>query len=265
MIYSPDIDPVALALGPLKIHWYGLGYLFGFLAAWWLGKRRARQGFFALKEEQVDDLVLYGALGIMLGGRIGYVLFYHFEYFLQNPLWLFKVNEGGMSFHGGALGYIIATYFYAKKIGSPYGSLLNFVVSVSPIGIGLVRCTNFINQELWGRVTDVPWGMIFTRDPEQLVRHPSQLYEAFFEGVVLFFVMHYMTRKAQPPYSIAGVFLVLYGVFRFFIEFFREPDRHLGLELFGWMTRGQELTILVILLGMFFLGLAYRARKGSVA
>jgi phosphatidylglycerol---prolipoprotein diacylglyceryl transferase len=261
MIYSPDIDPVALAIGPLKVHWYGLGYLGAFLMALWLGKRRARRGFFEIQETQIEDFVFYAAIGIMLGGRIGYVLFYHFGYFLENPLWLFKINEGGMSWHGGAIGFLIGIFLYSRKIGANYGSLMDLAVSTSPFGIGLVRVANFVNQELWGRATDAPWGMIFTRDPLQIARHPSQLYEAFLEGLVLFFVTQYLCRTKQPPYRISGIFMILYGIFRFGVEFFREPDHHIGLEWFGWMTRGQELTVPVIMLGIFLYALSCRQAK----
>lgn len=249
MLQHPGIDPVAVSLGPVKVHWYGLMYLLGFAAAWWLARLRARRPDAPVRPAQVEDIIFYGALGVILGGRCGYVLFYNFGRFLEQPLWLFKVWEGGMSFHGGLLGVTLAMVWYARRHHIELGRLFDFVAPLVPIGLGLGRLGNFIGQELWGRAATVPWAMVFPRDPEHLPRHPSQLYQLALEGIVLFALVWWFSSRPRPAWSVCSLFVLLYGVFRFIVEFFREPDAHIGLELFGWMSRGQELSLPMIAIG----------------
>lgn len=260
MLVHPNFDPVAIAIGPLAVHWYGLMYLGGFAAAWWLAHRRARSADSPVTLAQIDDLIFYAALGVVLGGRLGYVLFYNFDQFLQQPLWLFKVWEGGMSFHGGLLGVILAMYLFARLRKIEFGRLLDFVAPLVPIGLGLGRLGNFIGQELWGRATDVPWAMLFPRDPSQLPRHPSQLYQFALEGVLLFAIVWWYSSKPRPTWAVGGLFVLCYGLFRFIVEFFREPDSHIGFEAFGWMSRGQELSLPMIAVGLIALIYAYTRR-----
>ncbi len=264
MLKHPDIDPVAIELGPLAIHWYGIMYLLAFGFAWWLAARRTRDPWRPINRQQVDDLIFYGALGVVLGGRCGYVLFYNFDQFLADPLWLLRVWEGGMSFHGGLLGVIVAMLLFARSRHIGAGELLDFVAPLVPVGLGLGRLGNFIGQELWGRPGDVPWAMVFPADPLGLARHPSQLYQFALEGVLLFAILYMYSRKPRPTWAVGGLFLLCYGSFRFLVEFFREPDRHIGFDLLGWMTRGQLLSLPMILLGLGFILFAYgRARPVS--
>ncbi|MEM6484722.1 MAG: prolipoprotein diacylglyceryl transferase [Pseudomonadota bacterium] len=253
MLIYPEIDPVALAVGPVKVHWYGLTYLAGLAFAWWLAVRRARWTFTPLQPKQVDDLIFYCALGVVLGGRFGYVLFYGGERLTSDPTWLLRVWEGGMSFHGGMLGVIFATYVYARKQGIRFWPLMDFVAPLAPLGLALGRIGNFIGQELWGRAASVPWAMVFPNDPLQLPRHPSQLYQFALEGLLLFAILLVFTSKPRPVCAASGVFCLGYGILRFSVEFFREPDAHLGFQAFGWMTRGQILCIPMMLFGMFLL------------
>jgi phosphatidylglycerol---prolipoprotein diacylglyceryl transferase len=258
MLQPLDIDPVAIHIGPLAVHWYGLAYLAGFVLAWLLATRRARRAGSPVTPAQVEDIIFSGALGVILGGRFGYVIFYNFEQFLQDPLWLFRVWEGGMSFHGGALGVIIAMAWYARKNRMQLGALWDFIAPLVPLGLLLGRLANFLNQELWGRPTNVAWGMIFPRtDPLLLVRHPSQLYEALLEGLILFIILWSFSNRPRPTYSVGGLFLFLYGVFRFSIEFFREPDAQIGFAALGWMSRGQQLSLPMIIAGAALFSYAY--------
>jgi phosphatidylglycerol---prolipoprotein diacylglyceryl transferase len=197
----------------------------------------------------------------VLGGRFGYVMFYNFETWLADPLWLFRIWEGGMSFHGGLLGVIVAILLYCRRINASFFSTLDFIAPLVPLGLGFGRLGNFIGQELWGRATDVSWGMIFPRDPEQLVRHPSQLYQAFLEGVVLFAIVYWFSRKPRPRLAVGSVFLIFYGIFRFAVEFVRQPDDHIKTLVFGWMTRGQLLTIPMIVIGVSVLIWTYTTYK----
>jgi phosphatidylglycerol:prolipoprotein diacylglycerol transferase len=263
MLPYPEIDPVALAIGPIKVHWYGLTYLGGLAFAWWLATRRAGQPGAVINRAQVDDMIFFSAMGVVLGGRIGYVLFYGGDRLLHDPLWALRVWEGGMSFHGGAAGVIFANWLYARAHSIDYGRLLDFVAPLVPVGLGLGRLGNFIGQELWGRATDVPWGMVFPRDPEQLVRHPSQLYQFALEGVLLFVILYWFSSKPRPKLAVGGLFMLGYGCLRFFVEFFREPDGHIGYDLFGWLTRGQMLCIPMILLGLYLLYNAYGRKSSS--
>ncbi len=263
MLAYPEIDPVAIAIGPLKIHWYGLTYLAGLAFAWWLAVRRSAQPHTPLVRQQVDDLIFYCALGVVLGGRLGYVFFYGGERLAEDPAWLLRVWEGGMSFHGGMLGVIAATFFYARRQGVGFGRLLDFVAPLAPLGLALGRLGNFIGQELWGRPADVPWAMVFPRDPLQLARHRSQLYQFALEGMLLFFILLWFSRRPRPTWAVSGVFALGYGVLRFSVEFFREPDAHLGIQAFGWMTRGQILCVPMMLLGLYLLWFAYGRNPAS--
>lgn len=260
MLTYPEIDPVALAIGPLKVHWYGITYLVGFIAAWWLAMRRAQKPWSPVKKSEVEDLILFCAIGVVVGGRLGSMFFYNFGDLVANPLSLFKLWEGGMSFHGGFIGVMVAAALYARKIGTTFPALIDFVAPLVPIGLGLGRIGNFIGQELWGRETDAPWGMVFPRDPEQLVRHPSQLYQAFLEGLVLFVILWIFSSKPRPRLAVGGLFVLLYGVFRFLVEFVRQPDGHIGFDLFGWMTRGQMLSLPMIAVGIILLVWSYRTQ-----
>ncbi|ADA78911.1 prolipoprotein diacylglyceryl transferase [Francisella tularensis] len=253
MLQYPHINPVALQLGPIKIHWYGLMYLLGIFAGWYLTRYRAKVKPWApIKPEQVGDLTFYVALGVILGGRIGYIIFYNLPYYFHNPSQMFFLWDGGMSFHGGFIGVLIAFALFARKIGANFFDLGEFVAPVIPIGLGAGRIGNFINGELWGKVTDSPLGMVFpTGGP--LPRYPSQLFEFFFEGVVLFSVLWLVTIKKRPRYLVLGLFMFLYGCARFICEFFRQPDPQYGYIFFNWMTMGQILSIPMILLGAVIL------------
>lgn len=247
MLQYPQIDPVLVSIGPLSIHWYGLMYLVGFAGAWWLGKQRAhRLGWSA---DDVGDLIFYGAVGVVLGGRFGYVFFYNFDRFLAEPLWLFRVWEGGMSFHGGLLGVIIAMIVFARRMQANMLTVTDFIAPLVPIGLGAGRVGNFIGGELWGRPTDLPWGMVFPH-VDKLARHPSQLYQFALEGVALFLILNLLDRARPARGVISGAFLACYGLFRFLIEFARQPDAHLGFIAFDWLTMGQLLSLPMILAGL---------------
>lgn len=253
-----EIDPVAIALGPLKIHWYGLMYLVGFGSAWYLGMRRARKPGSGWDEQQISDLIFWGAIGVVLGGRFGYVLFYNFSQFLADPLWLFAVWEGGMSFHGGLLGVIAAIALFGYKYQKSFFDIGDFIAPLIPIGLGAGRVGNFIGGELWGRATDQSWGVVFPRAGDALARHPSQLYEFVLEGVVMFILLWLYSARPQPKMAVSGMFLLLYGLFRSSVEFFREPDGHIGFIALDWLTMGQLLSLPMILLGVVLILLAYR-------
>ena len=259
MLTYPNIDPVALDLGVVQIHWYGLMYLVGFAAAWLLGRWRARRPDSPLTPEQVSDFVFYGALGAVLGGRLGYILFYNFGEYLAHPLTILKVWEGGMSFHGGLIGVIVALALFARKQKLGLFQLTDFAAPLAPLGLCAGRIGNFINGELWGRVTDSPWGMVFPSGGP-LPRHPSQLYEAALEGVVLFIILWLYTLKPRPTMAASGLFLTGYGLFRFIVEFAREPDAHLGLIAFDWLSMGQILSAPMIIIGIAMVVWAYRSQ-----
>lgn len=259
MLTYPEIDPVALELGPLKIHWYGIMYLVGFIGFWWLGLIRAKQPHSPVKPEQIGDMLFYGVLGVILGGRIGYILFYNLPAFLENPPILFQIWSGGMSFHGGLIGVVIAAWLYARRHKIGFIRLCDFIAPMMPIGLGAGRIGNFINGELWGAPTTLPWGMLVP-GAGPLPRHPSQLYEAFLEGLVLFVILWIFSRKPRPTGAVCGLFLVAYGAFRMLVEFVRLPDAHIGYLAFGWLTLGQVLTLPMIVIGAAVMILAYRYR-----
>lgn len=260
MLQYPDIDPVAFSIGSFSVHWYGIMYLFAFASAWGIGMYRARRPGAIINPQQVENLITYGAFGVILGGRVGFVFFYGFDQFLADPLWLFRVWEGGMSFHGGLLGVIVAMCLYARRLKISYLQLMDFVAPIVPLGLGFGRLGNFIGQELWGRVSDVPWAVVFPKamDPAGIARHPSQLYQAFLEGLVLFVIVFWFSAKPRPRAAVSGVFLIGYSIFRFVVEFVREPDEGIGFVWLGWMTRGQELCIPMFLLGIGLVVYAYR-------
>lgn len=255
----PEIDPVALAIGPLSIHWYGLMYLFGFAGAYLIGVFRAKR-ISPWTTDYVGDLLFYGAMGVILGGRLGYILFYDFAHYLQAPMDVLKVWQGGMSFHGGLLGVAVATWLFAKKTNQSLFSVWDFVAVMAPIGLLTGRIGNFINGELWGKVTDSPLGMqVFDPNLNAVVaKYPTQLLEALLEGLVLLILLLWYTRKPRPLGSVAGLFLAGYGAFRFFVEFYRVPDEQLGYLYGDWLTMGQVLSFPMIVIG---LGLMLYAHK----
>ena len=282
MTYLHQIDPIALSLGPLKIHWYGLMYLLAFASAWWLGRQRILSGRLpGVDMNGLSDLAFYGMLGVVLGGRIGYILFYSFGAFLDNPLMIFKVWEGGMSFHGGLLGVMAAALWWTRKQKIHFFDTMDFVAPLVPAGLGFGRIGNFIGAELWGKYTQAGWGVIFpSTDPnvlklglnaaqlqaqyaagalDKFARHPSQLYQAFLEGLVMFSVLWWFSRKPRPRYAVSGMFALLYGVFRFVVEFVRVPDEGIGYLAFGWLTMGQLLSLPLIALGLFLFWLSRRS------
>jgi len=259
---APDIDPVAISLGPIKVHWYGLMYVIGFLALWFFASRRAKQPDSGWTAEQVSDIVFYGALGVILGGRLGYMLFYNLPHYFAHPLDVFKIWQGGMSFHGGLIGVLLAMLYFARKTGKTFFVVSDFFAPWVPIGLGLGRLGNFINHELWGRTTDSPWGMVF-REAGPLPRHPSQLYQAALEGAALFVILWLFARKPRPTASVSGLFLICYGLFRILVEFVREPDPQLGYLAFGWLTMGQVLSVPMILFGVGLMVWAYK-RKAAL-
>ena len=257
MLPYPQIDPVALAIGPLKIHWYGLMYLIGIGAAWLILSRRLNRFDPIWTKEKLSDLVFWVAMGVIVGGRLGYVLFYDLSAYIANPLLIFEVWKGGMAFHGGLIGVMLAVWGFGKRNGKSFFQIMDFIAPVVPIGLGAGRIGNFINAELWGKASDVPWAMIFPTDPQQLARHPSQLYQFALEGVALFLILWLYSRKPRPTMAVSGMFALFYGIFRFIVEFVRVPDAQLGYLAFGWVTMGQILCIPMIAGGLFLIWWAY--------
>jgi len=257
MLPYPNISPEILKIGPLSIRWYGLMYLIGFLCSYLIVKSEIKRRGLKVEKDFLENLYFYLILGLLIGARIGYVLFYNLSYYLQHPFEIFAIWHGGMSFHGGLLGVIFSAWIFTKIQKFDFFTLTDMLVLTAPIGLGLGRIGNFINGELYGRITDVPWAMIF---PEggHLPRHPSQLYEAGLEGALLFVILWFLKDKFNKSGLISSLFLILYGVFRFLVEFFREPDPQIGYIL-GIFTMGQILCSIMILagLGLFF----YRSRK----
>jgi phosphatidylglycerol:prolipoprotein diacylglycerol transferase len=256
MLVHPDFDPIAFKIGPVAVRWYGLMYLIGFVACVLLARLRIRQrpdaGWVA---RDVDDLLFYGVIGVVAGGRLGYVLFYKLTEYLHDPIKIFYVWEGGMSFHGGFLGVMLAMAWYARRSQRRWFVVTDFIAPLVPVGLGAGRIGNFINAELWGRPTDLPWGMIF-RNVDSIPRHPSQLYEAALEGLVLFVVLWLFSRKPRPLGAVSALFLLAYGMLRFAAEFTREPDSFLGFLALGW-TMGQWLCLPMIVAGSALLVWAY--------
>lgn len=251
MIQLPEISPYIFKIGSIGPTWYGLMYVVGFLLGYQLAKYRAKR-MPNWSEQQVSDLLTYAILGVILGGRIGYVSFYQLDTFLDNPLYLFKITEGGMSFHGGLLGVILALWLFARRHGKSLFDVGDFVAPIFPVGLFFGRIGNFINAELWGKVTDVPWGMVFPNGGA-LPRHPSQLYEALLEGLVLFIIIWWFAGKKPAAGRLSGLFLMGYGIARFIVEFVRVPDAHLGYIAFDWLTKGQQLSLPMIVLGAYLL------------
>ncbi len=257
MLPYPNISPEILKIGPLSIRWYGLMYLIGFICSYLIVKRELVRRGLRVEKDFLENLYFYLILGLLIGARLGYVVFYNLSYYLQHPFEIIALWHGGMSFHGGLIGVIIAAWLYTKRKKFDFFTLTDMLVLTAPIGLGLGRIGNFINGELYGRVTDIPWGMIF---PEggPLPRHPSQLYEAFLEGAVLFVILWFLKDKFSRSGIVSSLFLILYGIFRFFIEFFREPDPQIGYIL-GFLTMGQILCMLMIITGSILL--YYRSRE----
>jgi phosphatidylglycerol:prolipoprotein diacylglycerol transferase len=272
MFTYPAIDPVALSLGPIKIHWYGLMYLVGFVGGWWLGRVRARRPDSGWTVEQVDDLLFYVALGVILGGRLGYILFYDLGGIIDDPVRLLRIWEGGMSFHGGLIGVLVAMALFARRHGQGFFWIADFVAPLVTVGLFAGRIGNFINAELWGGPAG---GSLGVRVPCHLAPdlcarvgtaadglysvpvHATQLYEAGLEGIVLFAILWTYSARPRPPMAVSGLFLLCYGLFRFGVEFVRMPDAHIGYLAFDWFTMGQLLTLPMILFGLILLAMAY--------
>ncbi len=258
-IAFPEIDPILIRIGPLAIHWYGVAYIVGILFAWWYAKRIVTNpqlwpgGRSPIKPEHIDDFLLWAAAGVVLGGRIGYILFYDLGRYLSNPLDIVAVWQGGMSFHGGLAGVILGMILFARSRGIPTWSLFDVVAVGVPVGIGLVRLTNFINSELWGKLSDLPWAVEFPNGGP-FTRHPSQIYEALLEGLVLFVVLRLLSHgllKLKSPGFVSGAFVAGYGLARILVEFFREPDAHIGYLAGGWLTMGMVLSLPMVLIGVW--------------
>jgi len=267
----PNIDPVVVQIGPLAVHWYGLGYVVGILFSWWYARRIVSNerlwpaGGSPIKPVDIDDFLLWAAVGVVLGGRIGYILFYDLARYLDNPAAIFAVWQGGMSFHGGLTGVTVAMILFALRRGFSPWSLFDVIAATVPVGFGLVRLTNFINSELWGRTTDVPWAFVFPTGGLE-PRHPSQLYEALLEGLVLFVVLRILTHgllKLKRPGFVAGAMIAGYGAARIFVEFFREPDAHIGYLAGDWLTMGMILSVPMVLIGIWAMSRATRTAPAA--
>jgi len=254
----PNINPIALDLGFVQIYWYGLMYLLAFLAAYLLANYRSKQ-LNNWNKQQIEDMIFYGAIGVVVGGRLGYMLFYNLPNFLFDPLSIFAIQGGGMSFHGGFLGVLLAMWLFNRKYNKTFFITMDFVAPLVPLGLGFGRLGNFINGELWGKVTTSPLGMYIQE--QGVSRFPSQLYEAFLEGLVLFFILWVFSSKPRPTMSVSALFLIFYGLFRFIIEFVRVPDVQLGYLAFDWLTMGQVLSAPMVVLGIYLL---YRANKQKI-
>jgi phosphatidylglycerol---prolipoprotein diacylglyceryl transferase len=256
MLVHPDFNPIAFSIGPLAVRWYGLMYLVGFAAAWWLGSKRIRDDRAPITRKQFDDLIFFAVLGVILGGRLGYVLFYKPGYYAAHPLEIFAIWEGGMSFHGGMLGVMLAAWIYARRQEIGFLRLMDFVAPLCPLGIAAGRMGNFINGELYGRATDLPWGMVF-RQGGSAPRHPSQLYQFALEGLTLFVILWWFSSKPRPRGQVSALFLIGYGGLRFIAEFGREPDAFLGLLALG-LSMGQWLCLPMIAAGLALFAWASR-------
>ncbi len=260
MIPYPHIDPVLLALGPLKVRWYGIAYVAGFLAAWWLAKRRASDPRSTWTVVDIEDLIYFAVFGVVIGGRLGYLFFYGQEQLAHDPSYWYKVWEGGMSFHGGLIGVLVALCFFAYRRGRAVGDVFDFVAPIPGIGILCGRVANFVNGELWGKPTDLPWGFAVPTEQGTVVLHASQLYEGVLEGLVMFVLLWAFTRTPRPRWVPSGLFLLLYAVFRILIEFVRVPDAQLGYLAWDWLTMGILLSIPMFLAGTIMLIVGYLRR-----
>lgn len=280
MTYLHQLDPILIELGPLKVHWYGVMYLLGFAAAWFLGRSRVRAGRLpGVSEQAFGDLMFYAMLGVIFGARIGYILIYDLSSYIADPMQIVKIWQGGMSFHGGLAGVLVASLWWARRHRLHVFDVVDFVAPLVPAGLGLGRLGNFINGELWGKYTQGGWGVIFPhaeadlvgRDAQtlqtlydsgvldQFARHPSQLYQLSLEGIAMFCVLWWFSRRPRPRYAVAGMFALLYGCFRFLVEFVRVPDEQIGYLAFDWLTMGQVLSTPLIALGLILLWLSRRA------
>ena len=263
MLTYPEIDPVAIAIGPVAIRWYGLSYVAGIGIGWWLGRRRAaRDPWRGWAPQQVDDLAFWFVVGAVVGGRAGYLLFYDFPGLVSDPLTVFRIWEGGMSFHGGLIGVLAAGAWFARRQGRGFFAVSDFLAPLVPPGLGAGRIANFVNGELWGKPSDVPWAMVFP-GAGPAPRHPSQLYEAALEGLALFVVLWWFSRRPRARTAVSGLFLFGYGAARCLVEFVREPDAHLGYLAFGWLTAGQLLSVPMLLAGAAMLWWSRRPGPGA--
>ena len=259
MFIYPDIDPIIFSVGPLAVRWYGLMYVIGILGGWYLARRRAALPGSTWTALHVDDVAFFVSMGLIIGGRIGWVLFYGIEDVIHEPMRALRIWEGGMSFHGGIIGGMISVAWFARTRGKRVADALDFVAPMPALGLFTGRIANFINSELWGKPTDVPWAVVVDGVP----RHASQLYEAFLEGIVLFLIVWIFTRKPRPRLAPTSLWLLCYGIFRFAVEFVRLPDANRGYLMFGWVTEGQLLCLPMILGGLYFLIRAYRLNQPS--
>jgi len=277
--HYPDIDPIIIAFGPLAVRWYGLAYLAAFALCWWLGNRRAAQGWRRWDRQEVSDVVFFGAVGAVLGGRIGYTLFYGFEQLARDPLFILRIWEGGMSFHGGLIGAVLGLWWFGRHTRRSFLQVADFVAPLVPLGLGLGRLGNFANAELPGRMTESAFGIVYpcaaeairqinplcVGEWETFARHPSPLYQAFAEGLLLFVVVWWFSARPRPLGAVSGMFLAGYGVLRCVTEFFRTPDAHLGFVALDWLTMGQLLSIPMIIVGILLLLRSRQARPADAA
>jgi phosphatidylglycerol:prolipoprotein diacylglycerol transferase len=259
----PDINPVLVTIGPVKIHWYGVMYLLAFAMAWFLGNYRAKLSNGQWTQTNISDLIFYCMVGVVVGGRLGYMVFYSLPNFIADPLSVVEVWQGGMSFHGGLIGVLIAIRLFSHRYRKSFFEITDFTASLVPLGIAAGRLGNFINSELWGKTTHLPWGVVFPR-VDSFPRHPSQLYELLLEGIVLFFIVWIFSAKPRPKMAVSGVFSLGYGIFRSILEFFRVPDPQHGYLAGGWLTMGQILSMPLIIGGIILIVLAYSRRQERV-
>jgi len=260
MLVYPRINPVAFHFGVLKIHWYGLMYLLSFILGWFLMSYRAGKLKLNWSDDQIADLVFYIALGVLLGGRIGYMLFYDFPDSIHAPWIIIKVWDGGMSFHGGLLGVILMTWLWCRKQKKHFLDVADFIAPIIPVGLAAGRIGNFLQGELWGKITDVPWAMIYPQ-ADRAPRHPSEIYEFLLEGMLEFIILWFYSAKPKPRMTVSALFLIGYGCMRCFCEFFRMPDPQYGYLAFGWLTMGQVLSFPMVIVGIVLLVIAYRNDK----